>query len=136
MNRERELAVSLSTVDNLKDLPVYLDQKEGSQRDLGYLFSAFEGVLENHFSAHTGFPLSWVVQDRLYAPEWSYLTSLQATQKGERPDFFDFHNCAETCRRLALIVPRSDNASTQCRDQSVQDCYETGDKAIAAPHTS
>jgi hypothetical protein len=57
------------------------------------------------------------------------LTSLQAAQKGERPDFFDFHNCAETCRGLALIVPRSDNASTQYRDQSVQDRYETGDKA-------
>jgi hypothetical protein len=40
MNRERELAVSLSTVDDLKDLPVYLDTKEGSRRNLGYLFLA------------------------------------------------------------------------------------------------
>jgi hypothetical protein len=82
MNREMELAVSLSTVDDLKDLPVYLDTKEGSRRDLGYLFSAFEGVLENHLMAHIGFPLSWVVRDCLYTPKWSYLTSLQATQKG------------------------------------------------------
>jgi hypothetical protein len=129
MDRERGLAVSLSTVDDIKDLPVWLDAKEGSRRDLGYYFSNLEGVLENRYSVLSGFPLSWVVRDRLCTPEWSDLTSLQAVQQGVKPDFFDFAHVDDICRRMALIVPCPDNASTKSEDKSVQDRYETGAKA-------
>jgi hypothetical protein len=129
MDRERGLAVSLATVDDIKDLPVWLDAEEGSRRDLGYYFSNLEGFLENHYSALSGFPLCWVVRDRLYTPEWSKMTSLRAVQHGIKPDIFDFAHVDDICRRMALIVLRTDNASTKSEDKSVQDRYETGAKA-------
>jgi hypothetical protein len=129
MGRERGLAVSLSTLDEIKDLPVWLDAKEGSRRDLSYYFSNLEGVLENRYSALSGFPLSWVVRDCLYTPEWSKLTSLRAIQHRVKADFFDFAHVDDIFRRMALIVPRTDNTSTKSEDKSVQDCYETGAKA-------
>ena len=57
------------------------------------------------------------------------MTSLRAVQQGVKPDFFDFAHVDDICRRMALIVPHSDNASTKSKDKSVQDSYETGAKA-------
>jgi hypothetical protein len=50
-------------------------------------------------------------------------------QFGGDPSFFDFAHVDDICRRMTLIVPCTDNASTKSKDKSVQDRYETGAKA-------
>jgi hypothetical protein len=105
MNRERDLAVTLANIDDWHNLPVWNKAKEGSRKDFGWFFNQAEGFLDKHYSADTGFLLSWVVRNRLYIPNWSKLTTARALSTNQRPDFFDWANVDEIGVCVFFIVP-------------------------------
>ena len=114
MNRERDLAVTLANIDDWHNLPVWNKAKEGSRKDFGWFFNQAEGFLDKHYSADTGFLLSWVVRNRLYIPNWSKLTTARALSTNQRPDFFDWANVDEIGVCVFFIVPPSDNIIPSC----------------------
>ena len=125
MEREEEGKVTIKMIPDLTDIPKWKDRGSTS---MSKHFRDFETYLSQHYGVE-GFPLDWVVRPNLKPVFWVDLTSLQAEQRGLRPDFFKFEETDHRCRVHAPIVPFDEAHHLCCSDEKVLAEWESGSRS-------
>ena len=125
MEREEEGKVTIKMIPDLTDVPKWKDRGSTS---MSKHFRDFETYLSQHYGVE-GFPLDWVVRSKLRPVYWSEVTTLNAQQRGLRPDFFKFEETDHICRSHAPIVSFQDHQHLKCNDEKIIAEWETGSRS-------
>jgi hypothetical protein len=125
MEREEEGKITVKMIPDLTDVPKWKDRGSTS---MSKHFRVFETYLSQHYGVE-GFPLDWVVRSSLRPVYWSNVITLNAQQRGLRPDFFKFEETDHQCRIHAPIVSIEDQHHLKCDDEKVIAEWESGSRA-------
>jgi hypothetical protein len=125
MECEEEGKVTIKMIPNLTDVPMWNDSGSTS---MSKHFRVFEAYLSWDYGVE-GFPLDWIVRSSLQPVYWSNVMTLNAQQRGLRPDFFQSKEMDHQCRIHAPIVPINDQHHLKCNDKKVITEWESGSKA-------
>jgi hypothetical protein len=125
MEREEEGKVTIEMIPDLADVCKWKDR--GSTLMSNH-FRVFETFLSWHYGVE-GFPEDWIFRSSLRPVYWSNVMTLNAQQRGLRPNFFKFKETDHQCRIHAPIVPINNQHHLKCNDEKVIAEWESGLKA-------
>jgi hypothetical protein len=125
MEREEEGKITVILIPDLTDVPKW---KDPGSTSMSKHFRVFETYLSQHYGV-LGFPLDWVVRSSLRPVYWSRVITLNAQQRGLRPNFFKFEETDLQCRIHAPIVSIDDQHHLKCNDEKVIAEWESGSRA-------
>ena len=123
MEREEEGKVTLKSIPDLTDVPVYRSSVTMSKH-----FRDFETYLSQRYGVE-GFPLDYVVRPTLAAIDWGSFVPREQCRPGQgelMPDFFRFEESDYHCRRMAPIADPLYENTVRGANESLLAEYESG----------